>query len=140
MEAFNAEGESVGVVFETTSPFVTPQQMQTLVSWTRETLEDRSLHPLLVIGAFAVSFLAIHPFQDGNGRLSRILTSLLLLRAGYGYVPYSSMESVIERNKEAYYLALRRTQTTLTDDKPDWLSWFRFFPSITEASKGSSCS
>jgi len=127
VEAFDSDGKSVGVIFETTSPFDTPFKMQALVTWTRETLADRSLHPLLVIGAFTVSFLAIHPFQDGNGRLSRILTSLLLLQAGYGYVPYSSMESVIERNKEAYYLSLRRTQTTLEDNEPDWIPWFRFF-------------
>jgi len=127
VEAFDAEGRSIGVVFETTSPFDTPRKMAALVTWTRETLSDKSLHPLLVIGAFTVSFLEIHPFQDGNGRLSRILTSLLLLQAGYSYVPYSSMESLIERNKEAYYLSLRRTQTTLNDDVPDWIPWFRFF-------------
>lgn len=127
VEAFDASGKSVGVIFETTSPFDTPQKMQQLVTWTRETLSDESLHPLLVAGAFAVTFLAIHPFQDGNGRLSRIITSLLLLQAGYSYIPYSSMESVIERNKEAYYLGLRRTQTTLEDDDPDWVPWLRFF-------------
>ena len=71
--------------------------------------------------------LAIHPFQDGNGRLSRILTTLLLLRAGYGYVPYSSLESVIEHSKEAYYLALRRTQGKIRSDKPDWQPWVLYF-------------
>lgn len=127
VEAFDANGVSVGVVYETTSPFDTPRKMQELVTWARETLSDESLHPLLVIGAFVVSFLAIHPFQDGNGRLSRVLTSLLLLQAGYSYIPYSSMESIIERNKEAYYLSLRRTQTTLEDENPDWIPWLRFF-------------
>jgi len=72
-------------------------------------------------------FLKIHPFQDGNGRLSRILTTLLLLRAGYAYVPYSSLESVIEQNKESYYLALRRTQGTIRTDTPDWQPWVVFF-------------
>jgi len=125
--AFDPEGQAVGVVFETASPFETPRRMRELVEWTRQALDSREHHPLLVVAAFTVVFLAIHPFQDGNGRLSRILTTLLLLRAGYAYVPYSSLESVVERNKEAYYLALRRTQTTLSDDRPDWGPWMLFF-------------
>ena len=76
---------------------------------------------------FVVTFLAIHPFEDGNGRLSRILTTLLLLQAGYAYAPYSSLESVIEQNKGNYYTALRQTQTTLKTDTPDWQPWVLFF-------------
>ena len=72
-------------------------------------------------------FLEIHPFQDGNGRLSRVLTTLLLLQAGYAHVPYSSLESVIEQNKEAYYLSLRQTQGTIRTDAPDWHPWLMFF-------------
>jgi len=127
VEAFDPSGESLGVVFEPTSPFDTPRKMHELAVWTREAFEDGSQHPLIVIGVFNVVFLAIHPFQDGNGRLSRVLTSLLLQKAGYSYVPYSSMESVIERNKEAYYLGLRRTQATLENENPDWIPWLRFF-------------
>ncbi len=82
---------------------------------------------MLVIGVFVVVFLEIHPFQDGNGRLSRILTTLLLLRAGYAYVPYSSLESVVEQSKEGYYLSLRRTQGTIRTDAPDWNPWLEFF-------------
>jgi Fic family protein len=74
-----------------------------------------------------VVLLEIHPFQDGNGRLSRILTTLLLLRAGYAYVPFSSLESVIEQSKESYYLALRQTQSTIRSDQPDWQPWLTFF-------------
>ncbi|MBA3995309.1 MAG: Fic family protein, partial [Cyanobacteria bacterium DS2.3.42] len=76
---------------------------------------------------FVAEFLAIHPFQDGNGRLSRALTTSLLLKLGYAYVPYSSMENVIEAGKEGYYLALRKTQSTLELDKPDWDPWIQFF-------------
>jgi len=72
-------------------------------------------------------FLEIHPFQDGNGRLSRVLTTLLLLQAGYAYVPYSSLESVIDHSKEAYYLALRQTQGTIRAEAPDWAPWVMFF-------------
>jgi Fic family protein len=86
------------------------------------------IHPLLTIGVFVVTFLAIHPFQDGNGRLSRILTTLLLLKAGYSYVPYSSLESIIEESKEGYYLALRQTQGTLnSEQQPNWEPWLLFF-------------
>jgi Fic family protein len=127
VEAFGPQGERLGIIFETASPFDTPGRMQALLMWTRESLNDASLHPLLVIGLFVVEFLAIHPFQDGNGRLSRVLTTLLLLQAGYAYVPFSSLESVIEHNKEGYYLALRRTQGTLTTDAPDWEPWLLFF-------------
>lgn len=127
IEAFDADGKSVGIVFKTASPFDTPFKMQELVAWTRDAMADRALHPLIVIGLFTVVFLEIHPFQDGNGRLSRVLTTLLLLQAGYGYVPYSSLESVIEANKEGYYLALRRTQGTLMRDEPDFEPWLLFF-------------
>ena len=135
VEAFDATGKSVGVIFETTSPFDTPRKMTELLSWVNEAIDDESLHPLIVVAIFAVVFLAIHPFQDGNGRLSRILTSLLLLKTGYTYIPYSSMESVIEKNKESYYLALRRTQTTLEGEQVHWLPWLRFFLSSLKRQK-----
>ena len=127
VEAFNEKGESLGVVFETSSPFDTPREMQSLIVWTREALEDGAHHPLIVVGAFTVVFLAIHPFQDGDGRLSRILTSLLLLKAGYAYIPYASRESVVEKSKDAYDLALRRTQTTLKGEAQNWSPWLLFF-------------
>jgi Fic family protein len=127
VEAFGPGGESLGIVFETTSPFDTPFQMAALVAETREALEGGSLHPLLLLAAFVVRFLAIHPFQDGNGRLSRAITTLLLLRAGYGYVPYASLESIVEENKESYYLALRRTQGTLKEEMPNLDPWITFF-------------
>ena len=125
--AFDPEGKTLGVVFETTAPFDTPQEMQDLLAWTRETLADNSYHPLIVTAICNVVFLAIHPFQDGNGRLSRVLVSLLLLKTGYSYIPYTSLESIVEKSRDAYYLSLQRTQTTLRDDVIDWLPWLRFF-------------
>lgn len=127
VSAFDEEGREIGVVFETASPFDTPRLMEELVHWTRERQERGDLHPLLVVAIFVVVFLEIHPFQDGNGRLSRVLTTLLLLQGGYAYVPYSSLESVIEQSKEAYYLALRQTQGTIRTDTPDWQPWVVFF-------------
>jgi Fic family protein len=125
--AFDEKGQQVGIVFETAPPFETPIRMEELVTWFNQALEQRALHPLLAIGIFVVVFLEIHPFQDGNGRLSRVLTTLLLLQAGYAYVPYSSLESVIEQSKENYYLALRRTQGTIRTEMPNWLPWLLFF-------------
>lgn len=127
VEAFDVTGKSLGIIFKTATPFDTPQKMERLLSWTREVLDDKSIHPLLVVGVFKVVFLAIHPFQDGNGRLSRILSTLLLLKSGYSYIPYSSLESIIEKNKKEYYLGLRRTQGTLDHDVPDWTPWITFF-------------
>ncbi len=127
VEAFAPDGKSLGVIFETSSPFETPIRMSELVDWTRDTLTDKKLHPLLITAIFIVEFLAIHAFQDGNGRLSRVLTTYLLLRSGYAYVPYSSMEAVIEQSKEGYYLSLRQTQGTLKTDTPNWQPWILFF-------------
>ncbi len=127
VEAFDADGKSLGVVFQTATPFETPLMMKALADWYNEQINEETQHPLLLIGVFITVFLAIHPFKDGNGRLSRILTTLLLLRAGYSYVPYSSMETIIEANKQGYYLALRRTQQTIRTGHQDWEPWLVFF-------------
>ena len=123
LEAFDPEGNSLGIVFETVSPFDTPREMETLLTSTNEEFAARRHHPLFIIGTFVVRFLAIHPFQDGNGRLSRALTTLLLLRAGYDFVPYASLERVIEENKDTYYRSLRRAQT----DESRLGEWLIFF-------------
>jgi Fic family protein len=127
VEAFDSDGKRLGIVFETASPFDTPFRMEELVSWARQAYKEKKIHPLLITSVFVVVFLAIHPFQDGNGRLSRLLTTHLLLNAGYAYVPYSSLESVVEKSKEGYYLALRQTQGTLNTDVQNWQPWVSFF-------------
>jgi len=125
--AFDENGKQIGIVFETAAPFDTPRLMAELVAWLDEVRELKRTHPLLVVAVFIVVFLEIHPFQDGNGRLSRVLTTLLLLQAGYAYVPYSSLESVIENSKEGYYLGLRQTQRTIRTNAPNWGPWLLFF-------------
>jgi Fic family protein len=127
IEAFDENGKSLGILFTTASPMMTTILMKELVDWTRTAFIEKQLHSLLVIGIFIVRFLAIHPFQDGNGRLSRVLTTLLLLKSGYTYVPFSSLETVIEDNKDSYYLALRRTQKDLDSENPNWNPWLLFF-------------
>ncbi len=125
--AFDADGKELGIIFQTTSPFDTPREMADLTAWLLRRESQKDLHPLLMAGIYGVVFLKIHPFQDGNGRLSRIITTLLLLRAGYSYVPYASLEAIVELNKEGYYRALRATQLTLADPTPDWLPWLEYF-------------
>lgn len=125
--AFDENSVQVGIVFETASSFDTPRLMTDLVAWLNEERDKAVMHPLLIIGIFVVVFLEIHPFQDGNGRLSRVLTNLLLIQAGYAYVPYSSLESIVELNKESYYLALRQTQGTIRTRSPNWQPWLVFF-------------
>lgn len=125
--AFDEMGRRIAVVFETATPFDTPHLMLELITWYQDSIKEAILHPLLIVGIFIVTFLEIHPFQDGNGRLSRVLTTLLLLKSGYSYVPYSSIESIIEQNKQGYYLALRQTQGTIRTESPNWQPWLVFF-------------
>ncbi|HUU40879.1 MAG TPA: Fic family protein [Desulfatiglandales bacterium] len=127
VEAFAEDGRSLGIIFETASPFDTPFKMAELVEWFNREWKRREFHPLLLIAIFLVNFLAIHPFQDGNGRLSRVFTTLLLLKSGYSYVPYSSLERVIEDNKDQNYLALRHAQSTLYTDNGKLNEWILFF-------------
>jgi len=126
----DAAGKSVGILFDTTPAYLTPKEMQELIEWTQQVLTEKKYHPLLVIGNFLVEFLQIHPFQDGNGRLSRILTNLLLLKEGYLYMPYISHEKLIEDNKPEYYLALRRSQKTFKTKHENIISWLDFFLTI----------
>jgi Fic family protein len=125
--AFDEKGVQPGIAFQTATPFDTPRLMAELVAWAQAERDSGRLHPLLIVAVFVVVLLEIHPFQDGNGRLSRALTTLLLLQAGYAYVPYGSLESVVEMNKEAYGLALLQTQGTIRTGAPDWQPWLTFF-------------
>lgn len=98
--------------------------MDDVLVWTNEQLEKKELHPILVMCNFLFEFLAVHPFEDGNGRLSRALTNLLLLKQGYSYVTYVSLEEIIEDTKTEYYQALRRTQQkhkTANEDITPWV-------------------
>lgn len=125
--AFDADGNEIGSIFETATPFDTPRLMEDIIKWTNNTLEDKYFHPIITIGVFIIHFLSIHPFTDGNGRMSRALTVMLMLKNGYDYMPYASMESIIEASKDAYYRALRGTQKTIWTDKVNYEPWLTFF-------------
>lgn len=124
------DGKVAKIMFDPTPAWQTPAEMHELVAWTQTALEENRFHPLLVIANFIVEFLKIHPFEDGNGRLSRVLTNLLLLRAGYQFVQYISHEQIIERRKDEYYLALRKSQETFKTEKDTIDPWLNFFFSV----------
>ena len=127
-----ADGKVAKVLFETTPAYLVVKEMQELVEWTRDTLDKSRFHHLLIIANFIVEFLKIHPFEDGNGRLSRVLTNLLLLRSGYTFVQYISHEQIVERRKDEYYIALRKSQETFMTDRDTIAPWLNFFLSTTK--------
>lgn len=127
VEMIDAAGKSIGTLFDTTPAYLTPKEMLELIEWTQNATQEKKYHPLLIIGNFLVEFLNIHPFQDGNGRLSRILANLLLLQAGYLYMPYVSHEKLIEDNKPDYYMALRMSQKTFKSKQENVVPWLEFF-------------
>jgi len=117
-------------VFEPTLPYLTAKEMSELIEWTQNAFKENLIHPLLIIGNFVLEFLAIHPFQDGNGRSSRVLTNLLMLQSGYEYMPYVSHEKFIEDNKSDYYLALRKSQGNWKKRIEDITPWMIFFLTV----------
>lgn len=131
VEAIDEKGKVVGIIFEPTPQFLVPKEMQELVEWTKNELEIDEYPKLLVIANFVFEFLAIHPFQDGNGRCSRILTNLLLLQQGYDFVRVVSHEQLVEQNKADYYVALNQTQQTWKKTKENMLPWLYFFLKTT---------
>ena len=124
------DGKVAKIMFETTKAYLTPKEMQELVDWTSDAFEKNRFHQLLIIANFVVEFLKIHPFEDGNGRLSRVLTNLLLLRNGYQFIQYVSHEQIVERRKDEYYIALRKSQETFKTDHDTIAPWLNFFLSV----------
>lgn len=119
------EGKEV-VLFRPTPPYLVKKEMDDILDWTHASLKKEELHPILIIANFIFEFLAIHPFHDGNGRLSRAMTNLFLLQSGYSYVPYVSLEEIIEDRKEPYYLSLRGAQHHHKTDNEDITTWILF--------------
>lgn len=114
------------VIFEPTKPYLTKKEMDDVLYWLNNEMKKNETHPLIVTANFIFEFLAIHPFRDGNGRLSRALTNLLLLKFGYTYIPYVSLDEIIEEKKIDYYLALRKTQSKHKTKKEDITPWLNF--------------
>ena len=122
VEATHADGLK-HTIFKTTEPgFATEDAMEKLVKWYRS---DTQTHPLIRSAIFVYDFLSIHPFQDGNGRVSRLLATLLLLKHGYSWIQYISFEHEIENRKSEYYRELMQCQSKRPGE--DVTSWVIFF-------------
>ncbi len=115
------------VIFRTTEPYLVQKEMADLVDWTNDSIAKQEIHPLIVIASFVYEFLSIHPYQDGNGRLSRLLTNLLLMKHGYNFIQYISLEHIIEGNKKAYYQALMEGQKDRYNEQERIDRWILFF-------------
>lgn len=111
------------IIFQTTPPgYQTEDQMRSLVKWYQN---EKEVHPLVKTSILAYEFLSIHPFQDGNGRLSRLLTTLSLIQQGYDWVQYVSFEHEIENSKKDYYKNLRHCQALRPgEDITEWIIYF----------------
>jgi Fic family protein len=127
VEAKDNKGNLVGIIFDPTPPHLVKKEMQELISWFKEANKEKSKHPLILIANLLFEYLAIHPFQDGNGRTSRLLANLLLLKFGYDFTKIISHEKLIESNKADYYLALSKTQKTWKSKNEDISDWLIFF-------------
>lgn len=123
--ARNDAGEEV-VLFRPTPPYLVKKEMDDVLLWTADALDRKTIHPILIIANFIFEFLAVHPFHDGNGRLSRALMNFLLLQTGYAYISYVSLEEIIENRKDVYYLSLRETQRHHKTDRENIGAWVNF--------------
>jgi len=133
VEAKDQSGRVLGIIFDPTPPHLVQKEMQELIGWYDWAIENNFKHPLILIANFTFEYLAIHPFQDGNGRTSRLLSNLMLLQHGYDFAAVVSHEKSIEENKADYYLALNKTQKTWKTGKEDLSDWLLFFLKIIKA-------
>lgn len=122
----NKQGEQV-ILFDPTPPYLVKPEMEAIINWTNQQLTTGDIHPILAMANFIFEFLAIHPFKDGNGRISRALTNLLLLKSGYIYAQYVSLDEIIENTKADYYLALRSSQKKHKTKNEDIAPWVEYF-------------
>ena len=130
VEARDQSGNIVGVLFDPTPPYLVKKEMQELVEWYNWAVTSKAKHTLILTANFIFEYLAIHPFQDGNGRTSRLLTNLMLLQHGYLFTSLVSHERLVEANKLDYYRALNQTQKTWKTDVEDLSPWLLFFLEI----------
>lgn len=132
VEAKDHHGAIIGVIFDPTPPYLVQKEMQELIDWYNWAVETKAKHPLILISNFIFEYLAIHPFQDGNGRTSRLLTNLMLLRQGYAFTTLVSHERIVEARKLDYYLALNKTQQTWKTEHEDISPWLLFFLTVVQ--------
>ena len=115
------------ISFATTGPALVKGEMYELLTWVNRQSTEATIHPLIIIAVFIYEFLCIYPFQEGNGRLSRLLTTLCLLRERYEFIQYISFENLIEEDKKEYYGALISGQQNRNTHKERVDKWLIFF-------------
>lgn len=118
------------VLFDPTPPHLAQTEVQQLLRWLNERMEMKDMHPLVITAGFIYEFLSIHPYKDGNGRLSRLLTTLLLMKQDYQFIQYVSFENVIETRKEEYYRVLMDGQRDRYKDSERIDAWIMFFTKV----------
>jgi len=123
----NYPGGVQKIIFNTTEVHLVESEMNSLINWTNKQFEKQDIHALIIIAHFIYEFLSIHPFQDGNGRLSRLLTTLLLLQNDYLFIQYVSFENLIEKSKKEYYQALMEGQKNRNKENENISKWNLFF-------------
>lgn len=133
VEAKDQSGNVIGIIFDPTPPYLVKKEIQELIEWYKWAAESKAKHPLILIANFIFEYLAIHPFQDGNGRTSRLITNLMLLQQGYYFTSLISHERIIEAQKLDYYLALNKTQSSWKSEAEDISPWLIFFLKVLQA-------
>lgn len=116
----------VETLFTPLSPFETPDALSRICEEYNRIIGNMEVEPLIAIPVFIHDFLCIHPFNDGNGRMSRLLTTLLLYRSGFYVGKYISLEAKIAKNKDLYYDALRQAQTSWHEEKEDAVPFIKY--------------
>ena len=123
----------VEVLFTPLAPYETPEALDRICEEYNRVIGNMELEPLIAIPVFIHDFLCIHPFNDGNGRMSRLLTLLLLYRAGYIVGKYISIEKLIEKTKESYYEALQQSSLRWHEDENDYEPFVKYMLSVVVA-------
>jgi len=118
------------ILFTPIEPMLTPNAIESICKEYNETLALGDVDPLLLIPIFIHDFLCIHPFSDGNGRMSRLLTTLLLYQSGFFVAKYISLEKIIADNKDLYYDALLQSQNGWHEGKEDIIPFIKYILSI----------
>lgn len=113
-------------IFTPLDPFETPIALESICNEFNRVIGNNELEPLIAIPIFIHDFLCIHPFNDGNGRMSRLLTTLLLYRSGFYVGKYISLEAKIAKNKDLYYDSLRESQNGWHEGKDDAISFIKY--------------
>lgn len=132
VEATDESGNLIGIIFDPTPPYLVHKEMLELIDSYNWALSEKAKHPLILIANFIFEFLAIHPFQDGNGRTSRLISNLMLLKNDYLFTTLISHERIIESHKADYYIALNKTQKTWKTESEDILPWLIFFLEVVK--------